>query len=109
MFIIYEWHYVNCCIFFFSYEKFLGWGGEDDEFVERASKVGLKVGYPLDGYDLNLYHLYHERDILSTNRSPHYGDNVNELRKIQSLSPSQVCSYNAELTAGSGKIDKYKQ
>ena len=90
-------------------EKFLGWGGEDDEFVERASKIGLKVGYPLDGYDLNLYHLYHERDILSTNRNPHYGDNVNELRKIQSFSSDQVRSYNVELTVDSGKLDKYKQ
>lgn len=90
-------------------EKFLGWGGEDDEFVERASKVGLKVGYPLDGYDLDLFHLHHDRDLLSTNRNPHYGDNVNELNKIRSLNPSQVCAYNKELMIGSGNLDKYRQ
>ena len=80
-------------------EQFLGWGGEDNEFYYRASKL-KRLFKPVGKWDtgLNLYHLYHSRTINDGNKNPHYQKNRAILETIYGMSQEELVAYSKELS-----------
>ena len=67
-------------------EHFISWGLEDDERLVRVQKLG-GVFRRLSG---PLFHLQHERGPDSSDNTPYFPNNREELRRITALSPAQL-------------------
>ncbi len=74
-------------------ERFVSWGYEDDEIVERLRRLGLRV----ERVPGPLYHLEHARPENSTDRNPFIDANKAELERIQAMDADAL---RAEITAG---------
>ncbi|TWA59720.1 tetratricopeptide repeat protein [Azospirillum brasilense] len=74
-------------------ERFISWGYEDDEIVERLRRLGLRV----ERVPGPLYHLEHARPENSTDRNPFIDANKAELERIQSMDADAL---RAEIAAG---------
>jgi hypothetical protein len=80
-------------------ENFIGWGYDDNERVERFTKLGFKVGR-VEG---SLFHLAHPRKSISSFNSfkkiigyiknPHPRKNKKEFRKVKSMSKEDLREY----------------
>lgn len=72
-------------------EKFITWGCEDQERVERMKLLDYKVN-SLDG---EIYHINHIRKLIDTpeNESEEYKNNVKEFHKIKSMSKTELENY----------------
>jgi hypothetical protein len=67
-------------------EHFISWGLEDDERLVRVQKLGgafRRLSGPL-------FHLQHERGPDSSDNTPYFPNNREELRRITSLSPARL-------------------
>ncbi|MFD1627093.1 tetratricopeptide repeat protein [Azospirillum griseum] len=67
-------------------ERFLSWGYEDDEIVERFRRLGLSV----ERTPGPLYHLEHERPENSTDQNPFIDANRAELERIRRIDPDAL-------------------
>lgn len=74
-------------------ERFLSWGYEDDEIVERFRVLGLAVERTAGP----LYHLEHARPENSTDRNPFIDANKAELERVRGL---DAATLRAEIAAG---------
>ncbi|MBK3799730.1 tetratricopeptide repeat protein [Azospirillum brasilense] len=74
-------------------ERFVSWGYEDDEIVERLRRLGLRV----ERVPGPLYHLEHARPENSTDRNPFIDANKAELERIQAMDADAL---RAEIAAG---------
>ena len=74
-------------------ERFVSWGYEDDEIVERLRRLGLRV----ERVPGPLYHLEHARPENSTDRNPFIDANKAELERIQAM---EADALRAEIAAG---------
>ncbi|CAO3429837.1 tetratricopeptide repeat protein [Azospirillum argentinense] len=74
-------------------ERFVSWGYEDDEIVERLRRLGLRV----ERVPGPLYHLEHARPENSTDRNPFIDTNKAELERIQAMDADAL---RAEIAAG---------
>lgn len=74
-------------------ERFVSWGYEDDEIVERLRRLGLRV----ERVAGPLYHLEHARPENSTDRNPFIDANKAELERIQAM---DAAALRAEIAAG---------
>ncbi|KAA0679226.1 tetratricopeptide repeat protein [Roseomonas genomospecies 6] len=74
-------------------ERFVSWGYEDDEIVERLRRLGLRV----ERVPGPLYHLEHARPENSTDRNPFIAANKTELERIQAMDADAL---RAEIAAG---------
>ncbi|AWJ91745.1 hypothetical protein Sp245p_18165 (plasmid) [Azospirillum baldaniorum] len=74
-------------------ERFVSWGYEDDEIVERLRRLGLRV----ERVPGPLYHLEHARPENSTHRNPFIDANKAELERIQAMDADAL---RAEIAAG---------
>jgi predicted glycosyltransferase involved in capsule biosynthesis len=70
-------------------ERIKSWGCEDDEMIERFTKLGFIVK-TVNGC---IYHLDHPRGINSSAAFPLYEKNCNELKKIISLNKNELENY----------------
>ncbi len=75
-------------------ERFVSWGYEDDEIVERLRRLGLRV----ERVPGPLYHLEHARPENSTDRNPFIDANKAELERIQAM---DAAALRADIAAGS--------
>ncbi len=74
-------------------ERFVSWGYEDDEIVERLRRLGLRV----ERVPGPLYHLEHARPENSTDRNPFIDANKAELERIRAMDADAL---RAEIAAG---------
>lgn len=74
-----------------SNEKFIGWGGEDDELYSRSQKFQLKLFRDRDPH-AKLFHLWHP--IVGIGSA--YDINVNELKKVWKMNINQLQEYITE-------------
>lgn len=74
-------------------ERFVSWGYEDDEIVERLRRLALRV----ERVAGPLYHLEHARPENSTDRNPFIDANKAELERIQAM---DAATLRAEIAAG---------
>lgn len=82
-------------------EKFIGWGYEDNELVERFTRLGFKIGR-VDG---SLFHLDHPRKsvssfnslkkILGYFREPVLKNNKREFNRVKAMSKEELEEYIA--------------
>ena len=80
-------------------EKFIGWGYEDNELIERFTKLDYKIGR-VPG---PLYHLDHPRKSVSSYNSlkkmfgyfknPILKNNKREFKKVKSMSKKELLKY----------------
>lgn len=70
-------------------ERFISWGFEDNERIERLVKLDFKLAR-IQG---QLYHLDHERKINSTPEQPNYNDNINEYMKVAKMTKNELINY----------------
>jgi predicted glycosyltransferase involved in capsule biosynthesis len=70
-------------------EKFICWGLEDLERVNRF----IKLGFRLKRIEGKLYHLWHPRGFNSSDINPHYKDNVKEYHKVKAMNKEQLTKY----------------
>jgi len=70
-------------------ENFISWGFEDNERINRLSKLG----YIVSRSPGLLYHLDHERTVNSSPNHKYYGQNIDEFNKINNLSKSDLEDY----------------
>jgi len=70
-------------------ENFINWGYEDNERMERAQKLGLKI-FRVPG---NLYHLDHHRGENDNFGQKFAKQNMSELKKIQSMKTDKLKEY----------------
>ena len=63
-------------------ERFLGWGGEDDAMDIKVRRAGVPFGVrnTADGF-----HMFHERANNTPDHMPHYQDNLDILRQLETL------------------------
>lgn len=74
-------------------ERFVGWGGEDDEMHLRLQRLNTRT-FSMNNYG---YHLYHDRKLSSPEGNDHYNNNLNFIYDNKR-------NFNIEI----GKIDKYE-
>jgi predicted glycosyltransferase involved in capsule biosynthesis len=70
-------------------EKFINWGGEDDERVTRFSKLGYRISRVAGP----LLHLDHYRGENIGTENPNYTINVSEYEKILNMEIDQLRAY----------------
>ncbi|WP_084536812.1 glycosyltransferase [Azospirillum halopraeferens] len=74
-------------------ERFLSWGYEDDEIVERMRRLGQRV----ERVPGPLFHLEHARPLNSSDANPFLAANRAELERIRAASPETI---RADIAAG---------
>jgi hypothetical protein len=79
-------------------EKFISWGFEDNELIERFAKLGIVA---LRVAEFPLLHLAHPRGSDSSKQNPYYRNNVSEYRRMSRHSSQEV---RALVTAGAMRL-----
>jgi hypothetical protein len=83
------WNKKSFISFGMENENFIDWGCEDNERLERARKLKLKI-FRVPGV---LYHLDHYRDTSRNFEQKYYNNNVAELTKISKMNIDELKAY----------------